>query len=38
VGDWIADVLAAPEDDAVAAQAAAKVAELSHDFPLSRVP
>jgi glycine hydroxymethyltransferase len=38
VGDLIADVLAAPEDDAVAAQAAAKVEELSHDFPLSRVP
>jgi glycine hydroxymethyltransferase len=38
VGDLIADVLAAPEDEAIAAQTAARVDELVHDFPISSVP
>jgi glycine hydroxymethyltransferase len=38
VADLIADVLAAPADDAVAAQAASRVDELARAFPLDRLP
>jgi glycine hydroxymethyltransferase len=38
VGDLIADVLAAPEDEAVATGVARRVDELTTAFPLSRLP
>jgi glycine hydroxymethyltransferase len=38
VGDLIADVLAAPEDTAVAARTAARVDELARAFPLANIP
>jgi glycine hydroxymethyltransferase len=38
VADLIADVLAAPADEAVAARAAGGVEELARAFPLSRLP
>ncbi len=38
VGDLIADVIDAPQDPAVRARVAGKVAELVHEFPLSRLP
>jgi glycine hydroxymethyltransferase len=34
IGDWIAEVLAAPEDEKVAASVAAQVRELCNAFPL----
>jgi glycine hydroxymethyltransferase len=38
VGDLIADVLDAPQDAAVRERVAARVGELAHEFPLSRLP
>jgi glycine hydroxymethyltransferase len=34
IGDWIVEVLRAPEDDTVGARVAAKVTELCDAFPL----
>ncbi|MHC5211772.1 MAG: serine hydroxymethyltransferase [Planctomycetota bacterium] len=38
VADLIADVLAAPEDDAATARTGARVDELARAFPMARVP